>query len=111
MVLIFSASADEQSVARTSRFLEPFLRWLKPDISTEANDFVRLIVRKCAHVSEFAVLAWLWWCALGGRIRSAAWSWKRAGLPFALSVLLRHHRRIPSALRPGSRRLGGGGRH
>ena len=29
---------------------------------------VRLILRKCAHFSEFALLAALWWRALAGRI-------------------------------------------
>jgi VanZ family protein len=87
MVLIFSASGDEDSVARTSRFLEPFLRWFAPDISPESIDRVRLIVRKGAHVFEFAVLAWLWWRALRSRGASREWSWSTAGIAFGISVL------------------------
>ena len=64
MVLIFGASQDTKSVEHTSRLLEPFLRWLKPDISWEAIERVRWMIRKGAHMTEFAVLAWLLWRAL-----------------------------------------------
>jgi VanZ family protein len=62
--VIFSASADTQSTQHTSRFLEPFLRWLWPDVTPAAIDNVRWFVRKSAHVVEYAILAWLWWRAL-----------------------------------------------
>lgn len=73
----------------TSRFLEPFLRWLNPDISAAAIDTVRWLVRKAAHMSEYAVLAWLWWRALRRPVRNDArpWSWKTAGAAWALTVL------------------------
>jgi VanZ family protein len=35
------------------------LRWLKPDISPEALLSIHFIVRKCAHLGEYAVLALL----------------------------------------------------
>jgi len=81
MFVIFSASADTQSTAHTSRFLEPFLRWLWRDISPEKIDQVRWVVRKAAHLTEFAVLAWLWWRALQRptRLDSKPWSWRMAG--------------------------------
>lgn len=81
MVVIFSASADAQSTQRTSRFLEPFLRWLWPAISAEGIDVVRWVVRKGAHVTEYAILAWLWWRALSRPARGTArpWSWSTAG--------------------------------
>src|SRR5438067_2420645 len=41
------------------RFIVPFLRWLKPDISPEALASIHFIVRKCAHMGEYAVLALL----------------------------------------------------
>jgi VanZ family protein len=64
MVLIFAASQDTKSVEHTSRLLEPFLRWIKPDISPEAIEQVRWMIRKAAHMTEFAVLAGLLWRAL-----------------------------------------------
>ena len=64
MLVIFGASADAQSTEHTSRFLEPFLRWLHPNISAHAIDRARWVIRKSAHVTEFAMLAWLWWRVL-----------------------------------------------
>ena len=84
MAVIFSASADAQSTQRTSRFLEPFLRWAWPEISAEGIEAVRWCVRKAAHIVEYAILAWLWWRALRRPVRGDArpWSWRVAG--FAL---------------------------
>jgi VanZ family protein len=89
MTVIFSASADTQSTAHTSRFLEPFLRSLWPDISLEKIDQVRWVVRKAAHLTEFAILAWLWWRALRRPTRydSKPWSWRIAGCALGAVVL------------------------
>jgi VanZ family protein len=57
--LIFLGSTDLMSAEHTSRFIVPFLRWLKPDISPEALASIHFIVRKCAHMGEYAVLALL----------------------------------------------------
>jgi VanZ family protein len=85
LCVIFSASADTQSTERTSRFLEPFLRWIKPDIAAETVGMVRLIVRKTAHAVEYGILAWLTWRAFRRPIRGdrRPWSW-----PLAAGVLL-----------------------
>lgn len=82
MGVIFSGSADAQSTQRTSRFLEPFLRRFWPDISVENVEAVRWCVRKTAHLTEYAILAWLWWRALRRPVRHDArpWSWRVAGL-------------------------------
>jgi VanZ family protein len=57
--VIFLGSSDLMSVEHTSRFIVPFLRWLKPDISPETLASIHFIVRKCAHLGEYAVLALL----------------------------------------------------
>jgi VanZ family protein len=57
--VIFLGSTDLMSAEHTSRFIVPFLRWLKPDISPDTLASIHLIFRKCAHVSEYAVLALL----------------------------------------------------
>ena len=57
LIVIFSASTDTFSSRRTSRFIVPFLRWLKPDISDATVRTVLTVVRKGAHISEYAVLA------------------------------------------------------
>ena len=61
---IFLGSTDLMSAEHTSRFIAPFLRWLRPDISAEAIAHVQFFVRKCAHVTEYAVLAMLLWRGL-----------------------------------------------
>ncbi len=87
MVVIFSASADANSVAHTSTLLEPFLRWLKADISPEAIERVRWVVRKSAHLTEYAVLAWLWWRALRGGRPAHPWNWRVAAFALSFSAL------------------------
>jgi VanZ family protein len=57
--VIFLGSIDLMSAEHTSRFIVPFLRWLKPDISPEALALIHFIVRKCAHLGEYAVLGLL----------------------------------------------------
>ncbi len=89
MGVIFSASADTQSTQRSSRLIEPFLRWLWPDVSPEQVEAVRWAVRKGAHMTEYAILAWLWWRALRRSVRGDArpWSWRIAGLALAAVVM------------------------
>ena len=57
--VIFLGSTDLMSAEHTSRFIVPFLRWLKPDISAETLASIHFIVRKCSHVGEYAILALL----------------------------------------------------
>ncbi len=57
--VIFVDSTDLMSAEHTSRFIEPFLRWLRSDISPETIARVHLIVRKAAHLTEYGVLALL----------------------------------------------------
>ena len=57
MLFIFIGSTDLMSAEHTSRFIGPFLRWFSPDISDAAIASVQLVVRKCAHLTEYAILA------------------------------------------------------
>lgn len=60
---MFAASTDLLSSEHTSRYLVPFLRWLKPDISAAAIAEIHFLIRKCAHLTEYAILAVLLWRA------------------------------------------------
>jgi VanZ family protein len=71
--LIFLGSTDFMSAEHTSRFIVPFLRWLKPDISPGALASVHFMVRKCAHAGEYAILALLLFRA-AVRFRNLKWS-------------------------------------
>jgi VanZ family protein len=57
IIFIFIGSTDLMSAAHTSRFIGPFLRWFAPDVSDATIAAVQLVVRKCAHLTEYAILA------------------------------------------------------
>ena len=62
--VIFFGSTDVLSAEHTSRFMVPFLLWLKPEMSPEKILFIVIVMRKSAHVSEYAILALLLWRAV-----------------------------------------------
>ena len=62
--LIFVGSTDLMSAEHTSRFIVPFLLWLKPRMSPQTIWVILVVMRKCAHVTEYAILALLLWRAL-----------------------------------------------
>jgi VanZ family protein len=57
MIFIFIGSTDLLSAEHTSRFIGPFLRWFAPDVSDATIASVQLVVRKCGHLTEYAILA------------------------------------------------------
>jgi VanZ family protein len=52
------------SAEHTSRFIGPILLWLKPGMAQETIWIILVVLRKCAHVGEYAILALLLWRAL-----------------------------------------------
>jgi len=62
--VIFVGSTELMSAEHTSRFIVPFLLWLKPGMSPQTIWIILVVVRKCAHVTEYAILAVLLWRAL-----------------------------------------------
>jgi VanZ family protein len=62
--VIFVGSTSVMSAEHTSRYIVPFLLWLKPGMSPTAIWTILVVARKCAHVTEYAVLALLLWRAL-----------------------------------------------
>jgi VanZ family protein len=87
MAVLFTASGEIGSMPRSSRFLEPAIRWAFPHLSSEALGVAVFTIRKCAHVSEYAVLALLVWRALRKPTRrdSRPWSWQLAGVTIAVA--------------------------
>ena len=80
--VVLGFSGDGFSAESTTRVLEPVLRWLLPGLSGEAHHFLLLLVRKGAHVFEYAVLAGLAHRALA---EPPAW-WRSAGFAMALVI-------------------------
>lgn len=59
MALISFASSNEFSASNTSRIVRPLLLWLFPNITEASIGLAHLLVRKAAHITEYAVLGWL----------------------------------------------------
>jgi VanZ family protein len=64
--VIFVGSTNLMSAEHTSRYVVPFLLWLKPGMSPRTIWLILVAMRKCAHVLEYAILALLLWRALRG---------------------------------------------
>jgi len=80
MAIVFSASSDVHSQEHSSRFFEPFLRWLFPHLSPEGVESVHHLFRKVCHLTEYAILALLIWRALHqAKTDLPDWSWPRVG--------------------------------
>jgi VanZ family protein len=73
--LIFAASRDGDSFNRSSRIIAPLVKWLMPGLDPDGVDRVVLVVRKCAHAFEYAVLAWLFWRAFRHSMGVAPGKW------------------------------------
>jgi VanZ family protein len=64
LVVTFLGSTNVMSTQQTSRFIVPFLLWLKPGMTEQTVWGIIVFMRQCAHVGEYAVLALLMWRAL-----------------------------------------------
>jgi VanZ family protein len=80
MAVIFTASGDSASFQHSSRIIAPLLRWMLPGLSIDAVYLFVLGVRKCAHLTEFAILALLVWRARRKPFRGdqRPWLWEHA---------------------------------
>ena len=84
MTLMIFGSTDLMSAEHTSRFLTPFLRWLNPDISPAAIAVAHLLLRKAAHVIEYAILSGLLFRALRDLIGGF---WRRAAVALVPALI------------------------
>lgn len=86
MTIISFASTEAFSSEHTSRFIGPVLQWLLPEASPETLDRLLILIRKGAHVAEYAILALL----LGRAIQRTFYP-PQAGffwIPFVSSLLI-----------------------
>jgi VanZ family protein len=83
---IFFFSTDALSSAHTSRFVEPLIRRLLPGASEGAVYAIHVAVRKCGHLTEYALLALLAFRgARGGRPEGFRPGW--AATAFAVAAV------------------------
>ena len=75
--LIFGASSDASSVQHSSRLIGPLVRWLFPHLAEASVGHIVYFVRKCAHLTEYAILALLFWRAFRKPVKADTrpWSW------------------------------------
>lgn len=59
MAFVLFASTANFSASNTSRIIRPLLLWLFPNITEPTLLQVHFFVRKCAHFTEYALLALL----------------------------------------------------
>ena len=88
--LIAYLGGGQLSEAHTAGWIGPLLRALLPIASPEALSLIHLLVRKAAHVVEYAVLAVLWRRSVGG-----AWG------PLGLAVLTASLDELRQSFTPG----------
>ena len=81
IAVVFGFSSDGFSAESTSRFIEPLLRWIFPELSGAAREQLHFLVRKGAHAFEYAVLAAL---AYGAQ---RDWSSPARSMGFALALV------------------------
>jgi len=102
MVLIFTASSDAHSYEHSSRIVEPLLHWLFPKMSQANVETIHHVLRKCCHLTEYAIFALLLWRALHvSNYNLPAWSWPKVGGTLLLVFLYAatdefHQRFVPT---------------
>jgi VanZ family protein len=60
MGLVLAMSSPAMSSEHTGGILRPVLAWLLPSLRPVHVDFIHLLLRKGAHVTEYGILALLW---------------------------------------------------
>jgi VanZ family protein len=89
MGLIFYGSTDRGSAGHTMGFVEPFLRWLMPRLSDASIDRLHFLIRKSAHITEYAILGGLALRAIAAS-RPGSFTgnrWRIAGAALVLAAL------------------------
>jgi VanZ family protein len=88
MAVMFTASADPNSHERSRHIFRPILLWLFPHMSDQEFESIHLVLRKCCHLMEYAILALLVFRALHhSRTSLPTWSWPRVGVTLLIVFL------------------------
>jgi VanZ family protein len=86
--LIFGFSADTSSAQHSSRFFGPLIRWLFPHFTEAQVDSAVFLMRKIAHVTVYAVLAILVWCALEEPSWRSPQAWRWSSVALTLGIVI-----------------------
>jgi len=87
----------------SSRIIGPLVRWLFPHVAESTVNDIVFLVRKCAHLTEFAILGLLFWRAFRKPVKRdpRPWSWVEArnavlGVAFYAATDEFHQMFVPS---------------
>jgi VanZ family protein len=97
--VVLSFSSDDFSAANTGRVLAPLLAWLLPGLTPHGIDVLHALIRKAAHVTEYAILAALWLRAFArsGSVRAPASAWLALAIAVACAIVDEAHQAtVPS---------------
>jgi VanZ family protein len=89
MGLIFWFSSGSFSAQVTGAMLLPLLEWLWPWSGSGLGALLHGAARKLAHLTEYAILAMLWWRALADRREPGRWRpfWLAFGITVVWAVV------------------------
>ncbi len=101
--VILILSSDVGGAEHTGRVLRPFFAWLWPGASPGQLEAVHVLVRKAAHLTEYAILAVLWHRAFsGGGLAPGRSATAALGLSVALAGVDELHQGFLTVSRGGS---------
>jgi VanZ family protein len=78
IAVIFFLSSSLGSMSHTSRIIRPLLEWLFPSASVETITTYHAFIRKCAHFTEYSILAFWSWRAFHGSSKKFLQNYKYA---------------------------------
>jgi len=85
-VLILGFSSEAFAASQTSRIIVPILKWLLPSASEETIGLLHAVIRKMAHLVEYAIFAALLLRSFRyGSNREWNWRWAAGTLLIALA--------------------------
>jgi VanZ family protein len=96
MGVILFLSTDTASAEHTGEVLLPLLRWFLPWASPGDLDAIHGLTRKGAHLTEYAILAALWYRAFtrGRQLASHVAGWLAFGISLAWAALDEWHQAL-----------------
>jgi VanZ family protein len=97
--VVLSFSSDDFSAARTGSVISPLLAWLFPSITPHTVDVIHALIRKAAHLTEYAILAALWVRAFhrSGAVRPPASAWLALAVAVVCAIVDESHQAmVPS---------------
>ena len=84
--IILAAANDHLSGAQTGGFLERVLALVTPHVSQSFIDTANFVIRKLAHLTEYALLSWLWFRAWRGARRGWMPRWSLAAVVLVIVI-------------------------